>query len=248
MYMKRLLALIVVLCSVAACAWAEPIDESTLLSFYDDGVLFGDSLTQGLRRYRSAVQQTDKEFLSETEIVYSVSISLYEASRRNLLNNVPFRYRGKVQSMYQIAQQIDPQKVFILLGLNDRVGEKVDKAISWVEYTIKGMQEYVPDAQLYFFSLTPVTASYARSVKDKDYQQKLDKYNLLLKETCEQNGAFYIEIAEPLKDETGHLSADYTSDKKCHLNDEGNALWIKAMCDYAQEQYDLGLWTPETEQ
>ena len=67
----------------------------------------------------------------------------------------------------------------------------------------------------------------------------------MLKETCEANSARYIDIAKALKGEDNFLKLEYSNDKVCHLSDEGNAALIEALKDYAQEQYDLGLWTPD---
>ena len=65
-----------------------------------------------------------------------------------------------------------------------------------------------------------------------------------LKELCESTGGGYIDIAEALKDENNYLLEEYSSDKICHISDEGLVIWIERMKDYAQEQYDAGLWDP----
>ena len=96
----------------------------------------------------------------------------------------------------------------------------------------------------YFFSETPVTENFATEKARPEYQDQLDVYNPMLKEVCEKNGAHYIEIAEALKGEDNLLRLEYSNDKVCHLNEDGIAVWIQCMKDYAQEQYDLGLWDP----
>ncbi len=241
--MKRLLALLLILVCLAPCALAERLDDETLLSYYDDSIFFGDSIMQGFRRYRSAVRQTDPDFLEGIEVVCTASISLYEGSRRGLQEN-RFRYRGVDRSMYQITQQIGPKKVFILLGLNDPVGIKIDKAIGWIRDIARNMEEFAPGTQLCFFSLTPVTPGYCRTKERPGYQDKVDEYNIRLQEVCQELGAEYIDIATALKDEDGYLTDALSSDKICHLNDDGVVVWLRAMCDYAQDRYDQGLWVP----
>ena len=61
-------------------ASAERLDDSVLLSFYDDSVFFGDSRMEALKHYIDAVQQEDESFLGKTNIVAAGSISLYAAS------------------------------------------------------------------------------------------------------------------------------------------------------------------------
>ena len=220
------------------------LSDEVLLSFYDNSVFFGDSIMQGFRRYRSNIRQTDKDFLEGVTVMATSSISLYDASRRYQREGGTFLHRGVQKTMYNITRELKPDRIFILLGLNDVVGIKIDKAISWVEYIIQYMPEYSADTEIYFFSQTPVTALYGRKRERPNYPSQVDQYNLRLKETCEKLGAHYVEISEPLKDADGYLDAAYTSDGDCHLSDAGVAVWIQAMCDYAQSQYDQGLWTP----
>ena len=246
MDVKRILAALLLLaCAVSAVpsAGAERLDEETLLSYYDGSVFFGDSIMQGFRRYRSARRQTDPDFLEGVEVVCTASISLYEGSRRSLQTN-RFRYRGVDRTMYQITDIIKPRKVYVLLGLNDPVGIKIDKAIGWIRDIVRNMDQLAPGTQVCFFSLTPVTAAYCRSRNRPKYQEQVNEYNRRLEEVCTELGAEYIDIATAMKDEAGYLDNDLSSDKVCHLNDDGVAVWVQAMCDYAQQRYDAGLWTP----
>ncbi len=242
--MKRLIACILLLVCLAPAALAERLDDEVLLSYYDNSVIFGDSITEAFRRYRSAVRQTDDSFLDGTTVICVSSISLYAASRRFLSGEFHFSYRGSEKTMYQITKEIKPERIFILLGLNDPVGIKIDKAVVWVEDIITHMPEFSPDTEIYFFSETPVTPGFCEWKGRPNYQEKINEYNVKLRETCEAHGAHYVEIAEALKGEDGYLNPVYSSDNRCHFSDEGVAVWIECMKDYAQEQYDLGLWDP----
>ena len=249
--MKRLIALLLVLLFLTPCALSEEagerLDEDILLSYYDNSVFFGDSIMQAFRRYRSNRRQTDPDFMEGIEVVCTASISLYEGSRRTLQTN-RFRYRGVDRTMYQIARMLQPRKVFILLGLNDPVGIKIDRAIGWIRDIMRNMEEYAPDTGVCFFSLTPVTPGYCRSRNRPNYPDQIIEYNRRLQAVCEELGAEYIDIGTALKDEDGYLDYDLSSDKICHLNDDGVEVWIRALCDYAQMRYDLGLWVPGEEE
>lgn len=246
--MKRLAALVLCLVSLCSIACAEQLDEKTLLSYYDDCLFIGDSIMQGLRRYRSAVREEDPSFLESATIVCTASISLYSGSRRFLNGEYHFKYKGIDQTMYEIARTVKPKRVLVLLGLNDPVGIKIDRAMEWIEYIVRTLPGYAPDTELCFFSQTPITERYCRMKKRPGYQDKLNEYNARLRETCERLGVTYIEISESLKGEDGYLVDEYSSDKICHLSDEGLAVWVRDMCAHAQRQYDAGLWKPFAEE
>lgn len=246
-HLVRLIAFFLILACIPFAS-AERLDDSVLLSFYDDSVFFGDSRMEAFKHYVDAVQQTDKSFLGKTKIVGAGSISLQAASKNAPVGNYQFYYAGRQLSMYGIAQKINPKKIFIMLGLNDPIAAKPDKGITYVEAILTRMkEEFVPDAEIYFFSETPVTENFAIEKERPEYQNQLDIYNPMLKETCEKYGAHYIEVAEALKGEDNLLKLEYSNDKVCHLNEDGIAVWIQCMKDYAQEQYDLGLWDPFAE-
>ena len=244
--MKRFIqvtAFILALAFIPFIAYADRLDDSTLLSFYADSVIFGDSRLQAFRRYVQQMRKTDETFLKTLAIAPAESISLYAASMGISSDAVGFTYRGG-GTMYSIAERVHARKVFIMLGLNDPVGIKADKAVAWIIKIINWMGKVVPDAEVYFFSETPVTKKYGVKKNRPNYQTQLDAYNEILKETCEQNGGHYIGMAEAFKGEDNYLKEEYSTDKICHLNNDGVAVWIQCMKDYAQEQYDLGLWDP----
>lgn len=242
--MIRRIACVLLLICLVPTAMAERLDDDVLLGFYGDSVFFGDSITKALRWYRSVVRRKDEDFMATTEIICADSISLFAGSRDRLVGDYHFQYRGYAKTMYDITGQIGAKKVFILLGMNDPAGIKIDKALGWVEDIIRIMGERFPDLEVYFFSNTPVTVYYCREKDRPEYQEQVNEYNARLKETCEARGAHYVEIAEAMKDGSGYLDLDYSSDDRCHLTDEGVLVWIECLKNYAQEQYDLGLWDP----
>ena len=243
-HLKQVVAFLLLFSFLISLSYAEPLDDSVLLSYYDDSVFFGDSRMESFNRYVSGLRQEDASFMAKTKIVPTGSISLYAASRTYPSGEFLFYYHGRQLTMYGIADRIQPKKIFIMLGLNDPVAIKIEKALTWVEDILRKMGETVPDAEVCFLSETPVTENFDSEKKVEGYQTLLDQYNDRLKETCESNGARYINIAAALKGEDNFLKLDYSNDKVCHLSDEGNAALLQALKDYVQEQYDLGLWTP----
>ena len=72
-----------------------------------------------------------------------------------------------------------------------------------------------------------------------------DQYNVLLKGLSETNDFTYIEIAQGLKDDEGYLPEALAMDKEYHLNNAGVEIWVSELLDFAQSQYEQGLWAPE---
>ena len=56
-----------------------------------------------------------------------------------------------------------------------------------------------------------------------------------------------MEVAEPLKNEDGQLRFALSHDGLYHLNDDGNAILLRTLLDFAQTRYDAGLWTPDNQ-
>ena len=177
--MKRLiwLVILVYLAAFIPLASAERLEDDTLMTFYDDTIFFGDSRMESLRRYILSIRETDEEFMKKTKLICVGGIGLYAASRNYLSGAFLFSYAGVELTMFEAAEKFHPKRVFILLGLNDEVGVKVDKAITWVEDILRRMEEMAPGTEVYFFSETPVTEKYEIKENLKDYQKALDRYN-----------------------------------------------------------------------
>ena len=247
--MRRLIAMLMLsalLCCGIFPAGAEDrveLTDAQLLSYYRNSVFVGDSITAQLLVYVREQQQKDPSFFEGVKFLTAQSYSLYAASRKYPLDSaVNLKYRGREMSLCAILKDMKPARVIILLGVNDYIGEKIQKGIGFDERILDLTAEYSPGTQVIFESLTPVTPAFCRK---KNYQALWDQYNVALEQMCEERGAGYIDIASGLKDEKGYLNAAYTNDGKYHLNDAGLKIWIDALIDYARTQYELGLWAPE---
>lgn len=228
-----------------ACAeTAEQLPVETLYSFYDGNVMVGDSIARQLRIYIK--EQTAKDQpMPDMKFLTAQSYMLYTASRRNLLESkTNIMYNGSKQPLCRIIGQIKPEKLFILLGVNDYAGKEIEKHIGYCQRIITLMEEFSPETKVYFFSLTPVTRSFSGS---RDLRTCWDHYNAALEQMCQENGAFYIDIATPLKDAEGYLPKEYSNDGQYHLSPAGLQIWLDTLLAYAQSQYDQGLWTPGEE-
>ena len=55
---------------------------------------------------------------------------------------------------------------------------------------------------------------------------------------------FDTQIENLKKNSDGWLPDNMSSDGQYHMGARGNGLWAQAMLDFAQEQYEAGMWSP----
>ena len=224
-------------------AASERLPRETLMTFFTNSVFVGDSVSQRFRTYTKDMRVSDPAFLSDAKFLTVQSYMLFMASKNYVSQkSANLTYRGRDMSLCQIMGQMKPARVFILLGINDYIGEKIDKGMEYVTRTVELIHKYSPDTKIYFQSLTPVTRNFCRR---KDFRTMWDEYNVALKNLSETTDFTYIEIAERLKDEEGYLPDDWSTDREYHVNNKGIAIWVEELLDFAQSQYEQGLWTPE---
>ena len=243
----RTMAWILVLTCLFSTAGAERLEDDILYTFYDDSAFFGDSITRSLAVRVAMMRQEDETLMEGTGFYATGSLTLFDGSRPKVFGSARcFNYRGTEATMYYITAVVQAKKVFILLGMNDPVGIQGDKALGWIEDIMYYMKRdaRTEKAEIYFFSVTPVGTEWCRERNRPDYQERLDEYNARLEEKCAELGAGFIQISERLKGTDNHLNPEYSTDARFHLNTEGVDVWLQCMLDYAQEQYDLGLWDP----
>ena len=219
------------------------LTDAQLYSFYDGALFVGDSITRQFQVFIIERRREDGGCLAGARFQTAQSYFLYTASRKLLMpetNNLHFQ--GRDLPLWEIIELMKPSKVLILLGVNDYIGEKIEKGVGYAERIIDLAAQASPDTQIIFESLTPVAPAFCRK---KDYRPLWDQYNQALEAMCRRRGAGYVDIATALKDEDGYLRADYSSDGEYHLNRQGLQVWLDQLLNYAQAQYDLGLWAPE---
>ena len=244
--MKRLTAvgiLLIFLSGFFFAGEAETLTRNQLSSFYKGSFFIGDSITEQLKGYIRSQQQEQPDFFPDITFMTAQSYCLYTASRKNLLpEKANLKSRGKEMPLWEILKDRKPKKALILLGVNDYIGETIEKGMDYDNRILDLAQKHAPDTEVIFLSLTPVTKAFC---KRNDYQRLWDDYNAALRGLCLLRGVPYIDIAARMKDEEGYLNNRYSNDGQYHLNAEGLDIWIDALLDYAQGQYDQGLWKPE---
>lgn len=246
--MKHLSILLICLLLAVSCAGAERLPDEQLVTYYSHSVFVGDSLPRMFRNYVvNIVQKEHPDYFKDTKFYTAYSYQLNSAAREYpAANKVNLTYKGSDITLCRLTETLKPEKVFILAGLNDRIGEYIDVGMGYVEKIMTLMEKYAPETQVYFFSLTPVTEKVEKS--RPRLQEKWDAYNAALELKCQEVGAIYIDIATDLKGENGFMKQGISHDGEYHLNDKGNAIWVQTLLDFAQAEYEANRWAPAADE
>ena len=178
-------------------------------SYFTDAAFIGDSLTQGLQLYD----------ILDTNVVANKGINLQSVYQEDKI-----RVAEGYTSVMKELDRIQPAKIYILLGAND-IGWREESAFKDLyAKLVDTIQAQHPDAVLYLQSMFPVTQGYSN--KDNGItNEKLTRYNQEIIAVAEEKGAYYLDIASALKDETGALP-DEVSPDGMHLNAPYYQIWF----------------------
>ena len=219
----------------------EMLDSGRFDAYFDDAVFVGDSITESLRNYCIAQQRDDEDFMGNAQFLAAVSMSVRMASSdsRTLL-----QYRGNAVSVTEGLLKMGAGQVFIMLGVNDYAGKYPDATLAYFDTLIDAIQEKCERIEIVIQSVTPVTKRFCqeRQITIEEW----NGFNVLLEQLCEEKGVQFLSFAELLMDAEGYLADDMTGDGMFHLTPAANAVWIRALRQFAAEQYALsGAYPPE---
>ncbi len=243
---KKLISLFLAILLLAGCgAYAEnerSLPDDTLYGFFDNAMFIGDSITRQLRVRIIERQKTDPACFAGARFYTAQSYMLYAATKSRIMDGTAsLKMNGRSVHMYEILEKYHPAYLFILLGVNDYIGEKIEKGIGYTDIIVNKVKQVSPETRVVFQSLTPLSKSFSGK---RDLRTKWDKYNEALRENCLKNGSYYLDIASPLKDSDGYLPSSLSSDGRYHLNDDGLEIWLDCLLNFADERYQAGEWTP----
>lgn len=181
---------------------------------YVDGTLFlGDSNTYRYMMY--ADEETGEAF---TSIQNNIGVVSMGAGAITTLKCEKFKNDSKSYTMPEAVAMLKPQRVIICFGTNNLYGTSTD-ATNFIESYSKGLaaiHEAWPYADIIVSSIPPLDKQRSNS---NLHQSQIDAYNLAIVEMCEEEGYYYLNTAETLKDPvTGWAKEDYTLSDGVHLS------------------------------
>lgn len=177
-------------------------------AFFNDCVLLGDSITQGLQLF---------DVMDPTNIIATKGMNVSEGAK----HIEEIKAKGK-------------KRVIVLLGINDLAD--YNKSVEYVAGKYgdfaKQLSEAMPDANIYVQSVLPVAKSYNNS-KTKITNEKINQYNTLLKSEVEGGNVHYLDINPSMRDSEGYLPAEVTSDG-LHMKKDYYGYWMNVIMEHIQ--------------
>lgn len=167
--------------------------------FFSNALFIGDSITEGISAYG---------FLDKTNVLAVKGLTVLKAEKE----------------MDTIVKR-KPDRIYILLGSNDLLyGMDSEKFSSQYIEFIQHIKEKLPETKLYIQSIFPVSRE-VESKKPMLSNSRIDIFNKDLKKMAEQQGIGYIDISGLLKDASGIMNKDYTSDG-IHVKYKFYSIWL----------------------
>ncbi|HLR26667.1 MAG TPA: GDSL-type esterase/lipase family protein [Fodinibius sp.] len=129
--------------------------------------------------------------------------------------------------LYRLEEvtESNPDKVFIMIGVNDLAGDRsVDYVVANYAKIVDRIKQASPQTQLYIQSILPVNDQFTQFPSHTDETSDIKEANQRLKKVAAAKGAVYIDLFDVMGTKDDKLNPDYTEDG-LHLNGPGYLAW-----------------------
>ena len=213
--------------------FGEPIPESDPVSpdWFDDAVFIGDSVTVSLRMFCN-----DTHALGNAQFLCENSLSATNALWSISSESVHPVYNGAKIRLEDGVAACGAKNVYIMLGINN-ISFGVENAAQDMLTVIRGIEENAPDVHIFIETVTPmtVTSSIMGNGLNND---RIAEYNERMRQLCEENGWYYLDLEEVFRDADGYLISDYCSDPRgmgIHFNNTAAQVWVDYLLTHVPE-------------
>lgn len=165
-------------------------------AYFDDAVFIGDSRTEGLMIYGKMPSGTTFYAVKGLNVNTAATAQVKDGEEQVTILEGLRRHSFK--------------KVYIMLGINELGWESENTFITRYGVLLDEIRAAVPDAILYVQSILPVSKE--KSDSSVYTNSRIQLYNNLIIQMCEEKQAVYLNVAEAVQDENGALPADATVD------------------------------------
>lgn len=193
--------------------------------------------------WHQRVSLFDKLPVKSSDIVFLGNSITDGGEFAELFNNQNCINRGIVGDVVSgVKERLDqvtsgkPQKIFLLIGINDVSHKKSARKIfeEYVDLVCK-IQKESPDTKLYLESVLPIDNSFGVYKNLVGTERVVPELNSLIKEYAGENDLTYIDLWEVFADpKTGKLKKQFTNDG-LHLTGPGYKAMAEALRPYVEE-------------
>ena len=238
---------------------AARLSDEVLMTYYNNTIFAGDSQVAKFRYFVKTRRADHPDYfagidfrtVNNYKFRYATYRTLREPTGAHLSDD------GMDETLCNIVGKVQPERLFVLAGLNDafttdytmamqEVDETgYDRAARYVREMTELVREASPETQVYIVSQMPVTPEFVQGTnKGKTVQDRFDLVNETIRKECETLGIRYVDLASGMKGEDGMLLPQYCGNEGIHLNSEGYEVFARELLDYAQAEYENGNWIP----
>lgn len=177
----------------------------TVNEIFDDCLIIGDSITQGLYEYK---------VLSQTYVVADRGTEVTKTANQ------------KIDTHIAKAKEMKPRALFLAYGMNDLIAQRgrPEGFVKAYKEILEDLKEALPDTPIYVNSILPTTQSAA--AKRTEYG-KVSVFNQELKKLCEEENVTFLDNTSLI------ASSDYAQDG-VHVTKNYYEKWVKRMMEAAQ--------------
>lgn len=199
-----------------------PVVEEFQYDYFADAGMVGDSIT-----YILFQNETKHDHLGNVTFLTRGGVSLNGFVRyyKNLY------WQGQETKIEEVVAASSVKKLFIMLGNNDLHYRTLEETMESWEIMLGRILEKSPDVEIYIQSCAHewTELSSGNTINDK-----INEYNKLLIQFCEDNGYNYVDVQQYFVDHTNRMAEVYSLDHEIHLGEEGCIMWMRALNAYAQ--------------
>lgn len=195
------------------------------MSYFDDALFIGDSLTQGFQIYSSSFQNAK----------YAAYVGV---GPKELTEGTVANINGEQVSAIDEILAANASKVYILLGTNSLQNLTDEAFIKYYNDFLDFLIPQLPAETVYYIqAIPPVSAEKAAS--DESYTlSRIQSVNDQLAQMAYTRGLNFINLYQGLAGDDGALRAEYASGDGIHLNDAGYDAWREYLITHTAYRKD----------
>lgn len=178
--------------------------EITLSQVFEERLIIGDSITQGLYEY---------EVLSKSYVIADRGTEVTKVANK------------KIEGHVEKAKAMKPRTLFLAYGMNDLTAQmgKTEGFVKAYKELLEELKEALPNTEIYVNSILPASEEVA---DERTEFKKIPEFNQALQELCQQEEVMFIDNTSLVNEE------DYAPDG-VHVTTKYYEKWVHHMVEVA---------------
>lgn len=189
-----------------------PASERVRSDYFDDAVFVGDSLTEGIRGY---------SVMENTTVLAITGLGIDNFFTREGIKDE----NGNRITVQAALDSLQPAKIYLMLGTN-ALGYDKDSFKAAYAQVVAALKSAHPGCTIYVQSMLPVTSNVQEKYPTVS-NEKINEYNEYIKEVCQEQGVWYVNVHEALVDENGELPLEASPTDGIHFGRTYYEKWFE---------------------